>query len=154
MVNINDIVEIYSCDFRGLTIVAFYLFLLLYLVKRYIHEKNYPVAYRFFAYFGSFLFFFWPLILLCLVNKETTDSNIIVSIAFFIWSLGTICIGISLRLLPENSTIKDKSMQERKKYWKLCIGCGIYLIMLAVGNMFLEWNVEIKVTRAYCINKS
>ena len=138
MVNINDILDFYYCDFRGLTIVAFYLFLLLYLVKRYIHEKNYPVAYRFFAYFGSFLFFFWSLILLCLVNKETTDSNIIVSIAFFIWSLGTICIGISLRLLPENSTIKDKSMQERKKYWKLCIGCGIYLIMLAVGNMFLE----------------
>lgn len=138
MVNINDIWDFYYCDFRGLTIVAFYLFLLLYLVKRYIHEKNYPVAYRFFAYFGSFLFFFWPLILLCLVNKEMTDSNIIVSIAFFIWSLGTICIGISLRLLPENSTIKDKSMQERKKYWKLCIGCGIYLIMLAVGNMFLE----------------
>ena len=138
MVNINDIGDFYYCDFRGLTIVAFYLFLLLYLVKRYIHEKNYPVAYRFFAYFGSFLFFFWPLILLCLVNKEMTDSNIIVSIAFFIWSLGTICIGISLRLLPENSTIKDKSMQERKKYWKLCIGCGIYLIMLAVGNMFLE----------------
>lgn len=138
MVNINDIWDFYYCDYRGLTIVAFYLFLLLYLVKRYIHEKNYPVAYRFFAYFGSFLFFFWPLILLCLVNKEMTDSNIIVSIAFFIWSLGTICIGISLRLLPENSTIKDKSMQERKKYWKLCIGCGIYLIMLAVGNMFLE----------------
>ena len=138
MVNINDIWDFYYFDFRGLTIVAFYLFLLLYLVKRYIHEKNYPVAYRFFAYFGSFLFFFWPLILLCLVNKEMTDSNIIVSIAFFIWSLGTICIGISLRLLPENSTIKDKSMQERKKYWKLCIGCGIYLIMLAVGNMFLE----------------
>ena len=138
MVNINDIWDFYYCDFRGLTIVAFYLFLLLFLVKRYIHEKNYPVAYRFFAYFGSFLFFFWPLILLCLVNKEMTDSNIIVSIAFFIWSLGTICIGISLRLLPENSTIKDKSMQERKKYWKLCIGCGIYLIMLAVGNMFLE----------------
>ncbi len=138
MVNINDIWDFYYCDFRGLTIVAFYLFLLLYLVKRYIHEKNYPVSYRFFAYFGSFLFFFWPLILLCLVNKEMTDSNIIVSIAFFIWSLGTICIGISLRLLPENSTIKDKSMQERKKYWKLCIGCGIYLIMLAVGNMFLE----------------
>lgn len=138
MVNINDILDFYYCDFRGLTIVAFYLFLLLYLVKKYIHEKNYPVAYRFFAYFGSFLFFFWPLILLCLVNKEMTDSNIIVSIAFFIWSLGTICIGISLRLLPENSTIKDKSMQERKKYWKLCIGCGIYLIMLAVGNMFLE----------------
>lgn len=138
MVNINDILDFYYFDFRGLTIVAFYLFLLLYLGKRYIHEKNYPVAYRFFAYFGSFLFFFWPLILLCLVNKEMTDSNIIVSIAFFIWSLGTICIGISLRLLPENSTIKDKSMQERKKYWKLCIGCGIYLIMLAVGNMFLE----------------
>ena len=138
MVNINDILDFYYFDFRGLTIVAFYLFLLLYLGKRYIHEKNYPVAYRFFAYFGSFLFFFWPLILLCLVNKEMTDSNIIVSIAFFIWSLGTICIGISLRLLPENSTIKDKSMQERKKYWRLCIGCGIYLIMLAVGNMFLE----------------
>lgn len=138
MVNINDILDFYYCDFRGLTIVAFYLFLLLYLVKRYIHEKNYPVAYRFFAYFGGFLFFFWPLILPCIVNKEMTDSNIIVSIAFFIWSLGTICIGISLRLLPENSTIKDKSMQERKKYWKLCIGCGIYLIMLAVGNMFLE----------------
>lgn len=138
MININDILDFSYCDFRGLTIVAFYLFLLLYLVKRYIHEKNYPVAYRFFAYFGGFLFFFWPLILPCLVNKEMTDSNIIVSIAFFIWSLGTICIGISLRLLPENSTIKDKSMQERKKYWKLCIGCGIYLIMLAVGNMFLE----------------
>ena len=138
MVNINDILNFYYCDFRGLTIVAFYLFLLLYLVKRYIHEKNYPVAYRFFAYFGGFLFFFWPLILLCLVNKEMTDSNIIVSIAFFIWSLGTICIGISLRLLPENSTIKDKSMQGRRKYWKLCIGCGIYLIILAIGNMFLE----------------
>ena len=138
MVNINDILDFCYFDFRGLTIVAFYLFLLLYLGKRYIHEKNYPVAYRFFAYFGSFLFFFWPLILPCIVNKEMTDSNIIVSIAFFIWSLGTICIGISLRLLPENSTIKDKSMQERKKYWKLCIGCGIYLIMLAVGNMFLE----------------
>lgn len=138
MININDILDFHYCDFRGLTIVAFYLFLLLYLVKRYIHEKNYPVAYRFFAYFGSFLFFFWPLILLCLVNKAMTDSNIIVSIAFFIWSLGTICMGISLRLLPENSTIKDKSIQERRKYWKLCIGCGIYLIMLAVGNMFLE----------------
>ena len=138
MVNINDILDFSYCDFRGLTIVAFYLFLLLYLGKRYIHEKNYPVAYRFFAYFGGFLFFFWPLILPCIVNKEMTDSNIIVSIAFFIWSLGTICMGISLRLLPENSTIKDKPMQERKKYWKLCIGCGIYLIMLAVGNMFLE----------------
>ena len=138
MVNINDIGDFYYCDFRGLTIVAFYLFLLLYLVKRYIHEKNYPVAYRFFAYFGSFLFFFWPLILLCLVNKEMTDSNIIVSIAFFIWSLGTICIGISLRLLPENSTIKDKSMQGRRKYWKLSIGFGIYLIILAIGFMFLE----------------
>lgn len=111
MININDILDFSYCDFRGLTIVAFYLFLLLYLVKRYIHEKNYPVAYRFFAYFGGFLFFFWPLILPCIVNKEMTDSNIIVSIAFFIWSLGTICIGISLRLLPENSTIKDKSMQ-------------------------------------------
>lgn len=111
MININDILDFSYCDFRGLTIVAFYLFLLLYLVKRYIHEKNYPFAYRFFAYFGGFLFFFWPLILPCIVNKEMTDSNIIVSIAFFIWSLGTICIGISLRLLPENSTIKDKSMQ-------------------------------------------
>ena len=138
MVNINDILDFYYCDFRGLTIVAFYLFLLLYLVKRYIHEKNYPVAYRFFAYFGSFLFFFWPLILPCIVNKEMTDSNIIVSIALFIWSLGTICMGISLRLLPENSTIKDKAMQGRKKYWKLSIGFGIYLIILAIGFMFLE----------------
>ena len=111
MININDILDFSYCDFRGLTIVAFYLFLLLYLVKRYIHERKYPFAYRFFAYFGGFLFFFWPLILPCIVNKEMTDSNIIVSIAFFIWSLGTICIGISLRLLPENSTIKDKSMQ-------------------------------------------
>ena len=138
MVNINDVLDFSYCDFRGLTIVAFYLFLLLYLGKRYIHEKNYPVAYRFFAYFGGFLFFFWPLILPCIVNKEMTDSNIIVSIAFFIWSLGTICMGISLRLLPENSTIKDKSMQERRKHWKLCIGFGIYLIMLAIRFMFLE----------------
>lgn len=138
MVNINDILDFYYFDFRGLTIVAFYLFLLLYLGKRYIHEKNYPVAYRFFAYFGGFLFFFWPLILPCLVNKEMTDSNIIVSIALFIWSLGTICMGISLRLLPENSTIKDKSMQGRRKYWKLSIGFGIYLIILAIGFMFLE----------------
>ena len=138
MVNINDILDFYYCDFRGLTIVAFYLFLLLYLVKRYIHEKNYPFAYRFFAYFGGFLFFFWPLILPCIVNKEMTDSNIIVSIALFIWSLGTICMGISLRLLPENSTIKDKSMQGRRKYWKLSIGFGIYLIILAIGFMFLE----------------
>lgn len=138
MVNINEILDFYYCDFRGLTIVAFYLFLLLYLVKRYIHEKNYPVAYRFFAYFGGFLFFFWPLILPCIVNKEMTDSNIIVSIALFIWSLGTICMGISLRLLPENSTIKDKSMQGRRKYWKLSIGFGIYLIILAIGFMFLE----------------
>ena len=138
MVNINDIWDFYYCDFRGLTIVAFYLFLLLYLVKRYIHERKYPVAYRFFAYFGGFLFFFWPLILPCIVNKEMTDSNIIVSIAFFIWSLGTICMGISLRLLPENSTIKDKSMQGRRKYWKLSIGFGIYLIILAIGFMFLE----------------
>ena len=111
MVNINDVLDFSYCDFRGLTIVAFYLFLLLYLGKRYIHEKNYPVAYRFFAYFGGFLFFFWPLILPCIVNKEMTDSNIIVSIGLFIWSLGTICMGISLRLLPENSTIKDKLMQ-------------------------------------------
>lgn len=138
MININDILDFHYYDFQFLTIVIFYIFMLLNLVRRYIRERKYPFAYRFFAYFGSFLFFFWPLILLCLVNKEMTDSNIIVSIAFFIWSLGTICIGISLRLLPENSTIKDKSMQERKKYWKLCIGCGIYLIMLAVGNMFLE----------------
>ena len=138
MVNINDVLDFSYCDFRGLTIVAFYLFLLLYLGKRYIHEKNYPVAYRFFAYFGGFLFFFWPLILPCIVNKEMTDSNIIVSIAFFIWSLGTICMGISLRLLPENSTIKDKSMQGRRKYWKLSIGFGIYLIILAIGFMFLE----------------
>ena len=111
MVNINDILDFYYCDFRGLTIVAFYLFLLLYLVRRYIRERKYPFAYRFFAYFGGFLFFFWPLILPCIVNKEMTDSNIIVSIGLFIWSLGTICMGISLRLLPENSTIKDKSMQ-------------------------------------------
>lgn len=138
MININDILDFSYCDFRGLTIVAFYLFLLLYLVKRYIHEKNYPFAYRFFAYFGGFLFFFWPLILPCIVNKEMTDSNIIVSIALFIWSLGTICMGISLRLLPENSTIKDKSMQGRRKYWKLSIGFGIYLIILAIGFMFLE----------------
>ena len=138
MVNINDVLDFSYCDFRGLTIVAFYLFLLLYLGKRYIHEKNYPVAYRFFAYFGGFLFFFWPLILPCIVNKEMTDSNIIVSIGLFIWSLGTICMGISLRLLPENSTIKDKSMQERRKYWKLSIGFGIYLIILAIGFMFLE----------------
>ena len=138
MININDILDFSYCDFRGLTIVAFYLFLLLYLGKRYIHEKNYPVAYRFFAYFGGFLFFFWPLILPCIVNKEMTDSNIIVSIGLFIWSLGTICMGISLRLLPENSTIKDKSMQGRRKYWKLSIGFGIYLIILAIGFMFLE----------------
>jgi len=138
MININDILDFHYYDFQFLTIVIFYIFMLLNLVRRYIRERKYPFAYRFFAYFGGFLFFFWPLILPCIVNKEMTDSNIIVSIAFFIWSLGTICIGISLRLLPENSTIKDKSMQERKKYWKLCIGCGIYLIMLAVGNMFLE----------------
>ena len=126
MININDILDFHYYDFRGLTIVAFYLFLLLYLGKKYIHEKNYLVAYRFFAYFGGFLFFFWPLILPCIVNKEMTDSNIIVSIALFIWSLGTICMGISLRLLPENSTIKDKSMQGREEkrqrkiseYWK------------------------------------
>ena len=138
MININDILDFHYYDFQFLTIVIFYIFMLLNLVRRYIRERKYPFAYRFFAYFGGFLFFFWPLILPCIVNKEMTDSNIIVSIAFFIWNLGTICIGISLRLLPENSTIKDKSMQERKKYWKLCIGCGIYLIMLAVGNMFLE----------------
>lgn len=138
MININDILDFHYYDFQFLTIVIFYIFMLLNLVRRYIRERKYPFAYRFFAYFGGFLFFFWPLILPCIVNKEMTDSNIIVSIAFFIWSLGTICMGISLRLLPENSTIKDKSMQERKKYWKLCIGCGIYLIMLAVGNMFLE----------------
>ena len=138
MININDILDFHYYDFQFLTIVIFYIFMLLNLVRRYIRERKYPFAYRFFAYFGGFLFFFWPLILPCIVNKEMTDSNIIVSIAFFIWSLGTICIGISLRLLPENSTIKDKSMQERRKYWKLCIGCGIYLIMLAVGNMFLE----------------
>lgn len=138
MININDILDFHYYDFQVLTIVIFYIFMLLNLVRRYIRERKYPFAYRFFAYFGGFLFFFWPLILPCLVNKETTDSNIIVSIAFFIWSLGTICMGISLRLLPENSTIKDKSMQERRKYWKLCIGCGIYLIILAIGNMFLE----------------
>ena len=39
MININDILDFSYCDFRGLTIVAFYLFLLLYLGKRYIHEK-------------------------------------------------------------------------------------------------------------------
>ena len=138
MININDILDFHYYDFQFLTIVIFYIFMLLNLVRRYIRERKYPFAYRFFAYFGGFLFFFWPLILPCIVNKEMTDSNIIVSIAFFIWSLGTICMGISLRLLPENSTIKDKSIQERRKYWKLCIGCGIYLIMLAVGNMFLE----------------
>ena len=138
MININDILDFHYYDFQFLTIVIFYIFMLLNLVRRYIRERKYPFAYRFFAYFGGFLFFFWPLILPCLVNKEMTDSNIIVSIAFFIWSLGTICMGISLRLLPENSTIKDKSMQERRKYWKLCIGCGIYLIILAIGNMFLE----------------
>lgn len=138
MININDILDFHYYDFQVLTIVIFYIFMLLNLGRRYIRERKYSFAYRFFAYFGGFLFFFWPLILPCLVNKEMTDSNIIVSIAFFIWSLGTICMGISLRLLPENSTIKDKSMQERRKYWKLCIGCGIYLIMLAVGSMFLE----------------
>ena len=138
MININDILDFHYYDFQFLTIVIFYIFMLLNLVRRYIRERKYPFAYRFFAYFGGFLFFFWPLILPCIVNKEMTDSNIIVSIAFFIWSLGTICMGISLRLLPENSTIKDKSMQERRKYWKLCIGCGIYLIILAIGNMFLE----------------
>lgn len=138
MININDLLDFHYYDFQVLTIVIFYIFMLLNLGRRYIRERKYSFAYRFFAYFGGFLFFFWPLILPCLVNKEMTDSNIIVSIAFFIWSLGTICMGISLRLLPENSTIKDKSMQERRKYWKLCIGCGIYLIMLAVGSMFLE----------------
>ena len=138
MININDILDFHYYDFQFLTIVIFYIFMLLNLVRRYIRERKYPFAYRFFAYFGGFLFFFWPLILLCLVNKEMTDSNIIVSIAFFIWSLGTICIGISLRLLPENSTIKDKSMQGRRKYWKLSIGFGIYLIILAIGFMFLE----------------
>ena len=138
MININDILDFHYYDFQVLTIVIFYIFMLLNLGRRYIRERKYPFAYRFFAYFGGFLFFFWPLILPCIVNKEMTDSNIIVSIALFIWSLGTICMGISLRLLPENSTIKDKSIQERRKYWKLCIGCGIYLIMLAVGNMFLE----------------
>ncbi len=138
MININDILDFHYYDLRGLTILAFYLFWLLYLGKRYIRERKYPFAYRFFAYFGSFLFFFWPLILPYLVNKETTDTNMIVSIAFFIWSLGTIFIGISLKLLPENPMITSKSMQGRKKYWKLCIGCGIYLIMLAVGFMFLE----------------
>lgn len=111
MININDILDFHYYDFQFLTIVIFYIFMLLNLVRRYIRERKYPFAYRFFAYFGGFLFFFWPLILPCLVNEETTDSNIIVSIALFIWSLGTICIGISLRLLPENSTIKDKSMQ-------------------------------------------
>ena len=138
MININDILDFHYYDFQFLTIVIFYIFMLLNLVRRYIRERKYPFAYRFFAYFGGFLFFFWPLILPCLVNKETTDSNIIVSIAFFIWSLGTICMGISLRLLPENSTIKDKSMQGRRKYWKLSIGFGIYLIILAIGFMFLE----------------
>ena len=138
MININDILDFHYYDFQFLTIVIFYIFMLLNLVWRYIRERKYPFAYRFFAYFGGFLFFFWPLILPCIVNKEMTDSNIIVSIAFFIWSLGTICIGISLRLLPENSTIKDKSMQGRRKYWKLSIGFGIYLIILAIGFMFLE----------------
>ena len=138
MININDILDFHYYDFQFLTIVIFYIFMLLNLVRRYIRERKYPFAYRFFAYFGGFLFFFWPLILPCIVNKEMTDSNIIVSIAFFIWSLGTICMGISLRLLPENSTIKDKSMQGRRKYWKLSIGFGIYLIILAIGFMFLE----------------
>ena len=138
MININDILDFHYYDFQVLTIVIFYIVMLLNLVRRYIRERKYPFAYRFFAYFGGFLFFFWPLILPCIVNKEMTDSNIIVSIALFIWSLGTICMGISLRLLPENSTIKDKSMQGRRKYWKLSIGFGIYLIILAVGFMFLE----------------
>ena len=138
MININDILDFHYFDFQFLTIVIFYIFMLLNLVRRYIRERKYPFAYRFFAYFGGFLFFFWPLILPCIVNKEMTDSNIIVSIALFIWSLGTICMGISLRLLPENSTIKDKSMQGRRKYWKLSIGFGIYLIILAIGFMFLE----------------
>ena len=137
MININDILDFHYYDFQFLTIAIFYIFMLLNLVRRYIRERKYPFAYRFFAYFGGFLFFFWPLILPCIVNKEMTDSNI-VSIGLFIWSLGTICMGISLRLLPENSTIKDKSMQERRKHWKLCIGFGIYLIMLAIGFMFLE----------------
>ena len=138
MININDILDFHYYDFQVLTIVILYIVMLLNLVRRYIRERKYPFAYRFFAYFGGFLFFFWPLILPCLVNKEMTDSNIIVSIALFIWSLGTICMGISLRLLPENSTIKDKSMQGRRKYWKLSIGFGIYLIILAIGFMFLE----------------
>ena len=138
MININDILDFHYYDFQVLTIVIFYIVMLLNLVRRYIRERKYPFAYRFFAYFGGFLFFFWPLILPCIVNKEMTDSNIIVSIALFIWSLGTICMGISLRLLPENSTIKDKSIQERRKYWKLSIGFGIYLIILAIGFMFLE----------------
>ena len=138
MININDILDFHYYDFQFLTIVVFYIFMLLNLVRRYIRERKYPFAYRFFAYFGGFLFFFWPLILPCIVNKEMTDSNIIVSIGLFIWSLGTICMGISLRLLPENSTIKDKSMQGRRKYWKLSIGFGIYLIILAIGFMFLE----------------
>ena len=138
MININDILDFHYYDFQVLTIVIFYIFMLLNLGRRYIRERKYPFAYRFFAYFGGFLFFFWPLILPCIVIKEMTDSNIIVSIALFIWSLGTICMGISLRLLPENSTIKDKSMQGRRKYWKLSIGFGIYLIILAIGFMLLE----------------
>lgn len=138
MININDILDFHYYDFQVLTIVIFYIFMLLNLGRRYIRERKYPFTYRFFAYFGGFLFFFWPLILPCIVNKEMTDSNIIVSIALFIWSLGTICMGISLRLLPENSTIKDKAMQGRKKYWKLSIGFEIYLIILAIGFMFLE----------------
>ena len=112
MININDILDFHYYDFQVLTIVVFYIFMLLNLGRRYIRERKYPFAYRFFAYFGGFLFFFWPLILPCIVNKEMTDSNIIVSIALFIWSLGTICMGISLRLLPENSTIKINQCRE------------------------------------------
>ncbi|WP_418461576.1 hypothetical protein [Dialister succinatiphilus] len=123
--------------------VCLYVTLAIYPIKRFIREKNYPFGYRFFDYTGSFLFFVSPVLVVNTDFLGNIPPSLLTGLFLFIWGIGILCIGISLLLLPSKSVKNSVILKKKKGKWKLCIACGFYVLLLAIGFILNGYDVLI-----------
>lgn len=102
--------------------------LLIGTIWRFIKEKNYPRCYRMFDYLGCILFFVGPILGIVIGKWFGASGTISAGLAVMLWGIGGVCIGVSSKLLPES----NDTHHDRKKYWKIYIGAGIFLILYSI----------------------
>lgn len=115
-------------NWSNVLFIISYVVTLIVLVRRFIKEKKYPICYRILDYLGHFLFFISPFLILVIASMVVVNEKILAGTILMFLGIGGICIGVSLKLLPINHDIKSS----RKKYWKICIGIGIYIVLYSL----------------------